>query len=92
VRFRTQGGAWINNIDVTHALKLFALPQYALLQRADGSLEFDIHGHHGSDLDAIGSALRELFGAGVRVQIVVHPEPCDKVVQYRSELADGAVG
>ncbi len=26
------------------------------------------------------------------VQIEVHPEPCDKVVQYRSELVDGAVG
>jgi phenylacetate-CoA ligase len=92
VRFRTASGAWINNIDVTHALKPFALPQYALLQRADGSLEFDVYGHHGSDLDAVGSALRELFAPGVRMHISVHPEPCDKVIQYRSELADGAVG
>jgi phenylacetate-CoA ligase len=92
VRFRTASGEWINNIDVTHALKPFALPQYALLQRADGSLEFDVYGHHGSDLDAVGSGLRELFAGGVRMQISVHPEPCDKVIQYRSELADGAVG
>jgi hypothetical protein len=28
----------------------------------------------------------------VRMQIAVHPEPCDKVIQYRSELTDGAVG
>jgi phenylacetate-CoA ligase len=92
VRFRTASGEWINNIDVTHALKAFALPQYALLQRADGSLEFDVHGYHGADLGAVRAALLALFGAGVRMQIAVHPEPCDKVIQYRSELTDGAVG
>ena len=92
VRFRTGSGEWINNIDVTHALKPFALPQYALLQRADGGLEFDVHSHHGADLDAVDAALRGLFGAEASLQIAAHPEPCDKVVQYRSELADGAVG
>jgi phenylacetate-CoA ligase len=91
VRFRTASGEWINNIDVTHALKAFALPQYALLQRADGSLEFDVHGHHTAGLGAVKAALLELFGARARVQITAHPEACDKVVQYRSELADGAV-
>jgi phenylacetate-CoA ligase len=92
VRFRTASGEWINNIDVTHALKAFALPQYALLQRADGSLEFDVHGYHGADLGVVRAALLALFGAGVRMQIAVHPEPCDKVIQYRNELADAAVG
>lgn len=92
VRFRTVGGEWINNIDVTHALKAFALPQYALLQRADGSLEFDAYGHHGADLGAVEAALRDLFGASVGLTIATHADPCDKVVQYRSELAEGAVG
>ncbi len=92
VRFRTASDEWINNIDVTHALKPFALPQYALLQRADGSLQFDVLGHHGADLGAIRAALHDLFGADARVQIDAHPQPCDKVIQYRSELADGAVG
>jgi phenylacetate-CoA ligase len=92
VRFRSGSGAWINNIDVTHALKPFALPQYALLQRADGSLEFAVHGFHSTDLGAVKSALQSLVGADVPLQIEVHPEPCDKVIQYRSELAGGAVG
>lgn len=87
VRFRA-GGGWINNIDVTHALKPFALPQYALLQRADGSLKFDVHGHHSADLDAVKAALNELFGGDAHVQIEAHPEPCDKVIQYRNELTD----
>jgi phenylacetate-CoA ligase len=38
VRFRTEDGEWINNIDVTHALDQVALPQFGLHQRADGSV------------------------------------------------------
>jgi phenylacetate-CoA ligase len=92
VRFRTASGEWINNIDVTHALKPFALPQYALLQRADEMFEFAVYGFHSADLDAVKSALHGLLGGDVPLRIEVHPEPCDKVVQYRSELAGAAVG
>ncbi len=38
VRFVTGGGAWINNIDVTHALSGLPVAQYSLHQRADRSL------------------------------------------------------
>ena len=89
VRFRTSGGDWINNIDVTHALKPFALPQYALLQAADGSLQFDVHGNHGAEIGAVEAALRAVLGAQSTLKIATHAEPCDKVVQYRSELPEG---
>ena len=88
VRFRTSGGAAINNIDVTHALKPFALPQYALLQRADGSFDFAVYGRQNADLGAVEAALRELLGAAVSLRVSTHAEPCDKVVQYGSELVD----
>ncbi|MDR2690435.1 MAG: capsule biosynthesis protein CapK, partial [Azoarcus sp.] len=35
VRFRTLAGQWINNVDVSHCLAPFALPQYTLHQHAD---------------------------------------------------------
>jgi phenylacetate-CoA ligase len=92
VRFRTASGASINNIDVTHVLKPFALPQYALLQRADGSFQLDLHGRQQVDPGALEVAMRALLGADAQLRIAVHTELCDKLVQYRSELQDGEVG
>jgi len=87
VRFRSASGAPINNIDVTHALKPFALPQYALLQRADGSFRLAIHGIQNADLRAVESALRALLGE-VQLKVSAHRQLCDKLVQYRSELGE----
>jgi len=87
VRFRSASGAPINNIDVTHALKPFALPQYALLQRADGSFSLAIHGIQNADLRAVESALRALLGE-VQLKVSAHRQLCDKLVQYRSELGE----
>lgn len=85
VRFRCADGRWINNIDVTHALKQFALGQYALLQRADGSLRLDVHAAGTVDLAELRAALHALLGLDAEVH--AHPQPVDKLIQYRSELA-----
>jgi phenylacetate-CoA ligase len=92
VRFRCADGNWVNNIDVTHALKPFALPQYALLQRADASLEFIAWRAGAVDAAALKTALHGLLGATVRLSIEYSDAEVDKVVQYRSELPGGAVG
>ncbi len=92
VRFRCAGGEWINNIDVTHALKPFALPQYALLQRADGRFEFTAWRAGAVDVAALRTALHGLLGTAARLSIEVSDAEVDKVVQYRSELSGGAVG
>lgn len=92
VRFRCADGNWVNNIDVTHALKPFALPQYALLQRADGSFEFTAWRAGAVDAAALKSALHGLLGAEARLSIEISDAAVDKVVQYRSELPGGAVG
>ncbi len=92
VRFRTEGGSYINNIDITHALKPYALPQYALLQRVDRSFQLDLYGRQQVELAAVEASLRTLLGAEAVLDIAVHDQVCDKLVQYRSELDDGEVG
>lgn len=92
VRFRCGDGSWINNIDVTHALKPFALPQYALLQRADGRFEFTTWRAGAVDGVALRAALQGLLGAAAPLSIEFSDAAVDKVVQYRSELPGGAVG
>ena len=92
VRFRCGDGTWINNIDVTHALKPFALPQYALLQRADGRFEFTTWRAGAVDGVALRAALQGLLGGTAPLSIEFSDAAVDKVVQYRSELPGGAVG
>lgn len=84
VRFRTAGGRWINNIDVTHALAPWPLTQYALHQHADGALHLRVPAaalHHGPSLSA---ALTALLGA---LPVSLAPlQTEDKVLQYTSDL------
>ena len=86
VRFRGENGSFLNNIDVTHAMKPFALARYALKQRADGSFDLDLFGPVSPDEMLIREALIGLFGAGIEVRIHQVREVCDKVLQYQTEL------
>ena len=86
VRYQTCSGAWLNNIDVTHALKPYALAQWTLLQRSDTALELAIQPYCLRAVAAIEKALRALFGPAQALTIVALAGDLDKVVQYRSEL------
>ncbi len=87
VRFRTMRGEWLNNIEVTHALRPFAIPQFTLHQEDDGALLLRISGTS-SDLDHIRSALLELFGPGQRLVVEQLSSFEHKTVQYTSSLAE----
>lgn len=87
VRFRTALGEWINNIDVTHALKRFALTQFTLHQSASGDLAFRFTGARG-EADAIRAALLSLFGPAQPIVIEPNAHFDDKVVQYTSDIAE----
>lgn len=87
VRFQTCSGAWLNNIDITHALKIYALAQWTLLQRHDAALELAIQPYRISDVLAIERDLRALFGQRQALRILPLTGDLDKVLQYRSELA-----
>jgi phenylacetate-CoA ligase len=85
VRFRTRAGAWINNIEVTHLLRPYALARFRLHQSADGTLQFgwDGPGIEGADLKR---TLLTLFGADQPLNLgPLAPEPT-KQVQYTSDL------
>lgn len=85
VRFRTSRGEWLNNIEITHALQRFALPQFSLHQEGNGSLEFRFVGprHNETKINAV---LIQLFGPGQALLIKNVTEFEGKVVQYASKI------
>jgi phenylacetate-CoA ligase len=87
VRFRTARGEWLNNIEVTHALRPFALAQWTLHQSADGALRFRFRGD-AARADAITDALRGMFGAGQPIDVAEDDFEEGKVVQYTSDLPE----
>jgi phenylacetate-CoA ligase len=88
VRYRTTSGAWINNIEITHAFRRLPLVQFALHQDAAGELRLDFQGS-GVTAETVSSILKDLFGAQQRLT-VCGPIAFDaKVMQYTSAL-DGA--
>jgi phenylacetate-CoA ligase len=87
VRYRTARGEWINNIEVTHALRRYPLAQFALHQEASGALRFRWRGA-GVEGVEIEKALRRVFGAEQSLGMESLHEPDGKVVQYTSDMAD----
>jgi phenylacetate-CoA ligase len=85
VRFHTMTGERINNIEVTHLLQPFAIPQFTLHQAADGCLRLRL-ARPGPQVNAIRQALLGLFGAGQRLEIEAVESFDGKVVQYASDL------
>lgn len=88
VRFRTLGGEWLNNIEVTHGLQGFAIPQFTLHQDRGGALHLRFLGA-GLPADAIRDALLGLFGPGQPLTVERVAGFDGKVTQYTSDL-DGA--
>lgn len=86
VMFRTRTGDWINNIEVTHALQQYAIPQYTLHQQADGGLRLRWV-QHGVDLAAVRRSLESLFGPGQAIAIEELDGFEGKVVQYTTALS-----
>ena len=82
--YKTTSGERINNIDVTHALQPFALPQFALHQFGDGSLKFRAR-FGPADPAQVKDALLALFGPAQRLTIEPLVNDGEKVIQYTSE-------
>jgi phenylacetate-CoA ligase len=85
VRYRTMSGEWINNIEITHALRRLPLVQYALHQDAAGDLRFIFQGA-GVTAESISSTLAAIFGPNQRMTVRGPVEFDAKVVQYTSGL------
>ena len=87
--FRNMRGEWMNNIEVTHALQRFAIPQFTLHQDRDGGLLLRLSGASHDD-NQIRDSLWELFGPGQRLVLERVASFEGKVVQYTSDLAGSA--
>ncbi|MEE9910294.1 MAG: AMP-binding protein [Deltaproteobacteria bacterium] len=86
VLFRTMSGSMINNIDITHALRRMALPQYTVHQNRDGSLAVKYMGSANLK-EEIRFALLALFGQGQLIEVETGDDfMTGKVVQYTSEV------
>ncbi len=85
VRYRTQAGEWINNLEVTHALGPCALPQYTLHQDGAGAVSL-VYGGAAHEGEAVRAALKKLFGDGQTLDIRRVDSFRGKVVQYTSSL------
>lgn len=86
VRYRTDDGRWLNNIDITHALNALALPQFGFHQDASGALSLRLAARDMHMSDAARAALVTLFGT--QPIEIVPALPDDKVVQYTTDLPD----
>jgi phenylacetate-CoA ligase len=84
VRFRTAGGEWINNIDVTHALGGLPLSRFALRQAAYGAVTLRLAPGDQAHAPAAIAALQALLG---NVPITLGTiDADDKIVQYDSTV------
>lgn len=89
VRFLTQSGEWINNIDVTHALRPFAIAQFGLHQSHNGALTLWLANSALHLASIAREALIPIFGAQpIYVKPIVAE---DKIVQYTSDLTGGVL-
>lgn len=86
VRFRTPSGEWLNNIEITHALRSFELRQFHLHQAADGTLRLRVLDVSGLERE-LSEALRALFGPGQRLEVSELGAVQGKLLQYSSELS-----
>lgn len=86
VRFRRPDGAWLNNIDVTHALRPLPLARFSLHQRADSVFEFSVEAPAYIRQDAL-DALMQLLGPQAEIETVpFEPNIKAKVLQYSAAV------
>ncbi len=86
VRFQRPDGVWLNNIDVTHALRPLPLSRFSLHQRADSVFEFSAEGPIAAVHEAC-DVLARLFGPAAKIQSVTFAaSDAAKVPQYSSAL------
>lgn len=88
VRYRLDNGSWINNIDITHALRSLPLAHFGFHQAADGALMLRLAP---ASLHLAGRALTLLAGLfGIQAVAVSALTAEDKILQYTSDL-EGAL-
>jgi phenylacetate-CoA ligase len=86
--YRGAAGQLVNSLDVSAALRPFALPQFTFHQAADGALTLRLR-ESAVEVERVRAALIELFGARTPLTVEMRAELTlagDKVVQFTSDL------
>ena len=84
LRYRTIKGEWINNIDITHALKPLAIALFGVHQHGDGSVVLRLAPGAMPQSDRARALLAPFFGA-ITVETLLAE---DKIIQYTSDLQE----
>lgn len=94
VVLRAADGSPVATVDVSRALRDFAVAQHALVQRADGSVDLAVRPLPGWTVDTarVAAALRRVFGPRAKLRVraaarLAGKGRASKVVAFRSELA-----
>ncbi|HEX3625890.1 MAG TPA: AMP-binding protein [Verrucomicrobiae bacterium] len=91
IRFRNRRGEWLNNIEVTHALRRVGVPQYTLHQYSDGRLSLRWSGASCNE-NQLRTPLEQLFGVGQPLELTRVDSFEGKTVQYTSEVLGAQSG
>ncbi|MGK5027520.1 capsule biosynthesis protein CapK [Janthinobacterium sp. RB2R34] len=84
LRYRTASGAWINNIDITHALKPLAIALFGVHQQHDGTIVLRLAAGAMAQAQQARDLLAPFFG-DVTVEVLLAE---DKIIQYTSDLQE----
>lgn len=85
VKYRRHDGRWLNNIEVTHALRPLPLVQFSVHQDALGNMTVDFVGASVAVAE-VERALRSVFGTETPLQVRRVAGFERKIIQYTSAL------
>ena len=85
VRYRKSDGEWVNNVELTHALRPLALTQFRIHQDGQGAVAVQYIGAAVAPAE-IRSALAHVLGADALITVERRDGFGDKVIQYTSAL------
>jgi len=90
VRYRATSGAWLNNVEITHALRPLPLAQFCVHQDAQGDVAVQYVGAM-VEPTQVREALLSVLGRGARISVERRASFDDKVIQYTSALLGALV-
>jgi phenylacetate-CoA ligase len=90
VRYRTSSGTWLNNVEITHALRPLPLAQFCVHQDAEGGLAVQYVGSL-VEPTQVREALSRVLGRDARITVEPRGSFDDKVIQYTSALPGALV-
>jgi phenylacetate-CoA ligase len=87
VRYRTGSGAWLNNIEITHALRPYPIAQFGMHQDEHGVIRLRYVGSAVA-VDEVRDAVAAILGGDTPLEVQRVNQIDAKIVQYTSSLKE----